>query len=441
MQQNQLTKGEGIWLGIVFAAVVFSAAEAPFTFTFDTKIQFWQVIADGIISALFIADFIYSIRKYKKQSELPPTQRISARQFKIYSFIDIVAIIPFDLIFYMLGYMLGPIGMVSAKTIKLLRMIRLVRIVKIFQVFNSMPLISGWLKISLAFVSSMIVVHWFSCFWIMFHPLPANMDRTSYYIECFYWTVTTLTTVGYGDITPKTNAGRIYTMFVMFIGVGVYGFVIGNISRIFAESARYKEQGREKFAELNAFMKYYHIPSKLQSAVFNYYGHLYNKRLSDNDTQIISELPHALKQELQVFMNMKLIRNLPVFQFCSIACLREVSGALEQKFYSPGDTIINIGEIGDEMFIIGHGIVDVITDDGKTVAQLHEGQFFGEAALIQETTRNANIRASAYTDLYRLSKDDFIQIIRHYPELLDSIKSVTHRRASDRNGAMQKKLA
>ena len=438
MQRNQLTKGEGIWLAVVFAAVVFSAAEAPFTFTFDTKIQMWQVVADAIISTLFIADFIYSIRKYKQQADLAPSQRISKQKFTLYSVIDALAIIPFDLLFYLTG----PIGSISMKTVKLLRMIRLVRIIKIFQIFNSMPIVSGWLKITLAFVSSMIVVHWFSCFWIMFHPIAPNMDRTTYYIECFYWTVTTLTTVGYGDITPKTNAARIYTMFVMFIGVGVYGFVIGNISRIFAESARYKEQGREKYSELNAFMKYYHIPSKLQSAVFNYYGHLYNKRLSDNDTQIIAELPHALKQELQVFMNMKLIRNLPIFQFCSIACLREVSSCLEQKFYSPGDTIISIGELGDEMFVIGHGMVDVITEEGKTVAQLHEGQFFGEAALIQETTRNANIRANTYTDLYRLSKGDFVNIIRHYPELLDSIKSVTNRRTTDRsNTSKNKKMA
>jgi voltage-gated potassium channel len=314
-------------------------------------------------------------------------------------------------------------------------MVRLVRIGKFLSIVNSLPIIPRWLKITLVSVGSLILIHWFTCIWIVFHPVEAGMDRTSYYIKCFYWTVTTLTTVGYGDITPQTNAGRIYTMFVMFVGVGVYGFVIGNISRIFAESARYKEQTREKFAELNTFMKYYHIPNRLQSAVFNYYNHLYTKRLSDNDTKIISELPQALKVELQVYMNMKLIRNLPVFKFCSQACLKEVASALEQKFYAPGDTIIRIGELGDEMFVIGHGVVDVILEDGSIVAQLHEGQFFGEAALLKETTRNANVRASTYTDLYRLSKDDFLRIIENHPELLENLQNVSQKRASDRDKA------
>ncbi len=429
MQKGQLTKGEAIWHGVIFCAIVFSGAEGPWTFTFNTRIQTWQVVADIIIACLFIGDLVYSIKSYKAQNKLPISQQIGKEKFIVTTIIDVLACIPFDFIFFVFGFSGASRGM------KLLRMVRLIRVVKLLNIINSLPLIPRWLKITLVSVGSLILIHWFSCIWIIIHPLEAGADRITYYIECFYWTVTTLTTVGYGDITPKTNIGRIYTMFVMFLGVGVYGFVIGNISRIFAESARYKEQTREKFAELNTFMKYYHIPNRLQSAVFTYYNHLYTKRLSDNDTQIISELPQALKFELQVYMNMKLIRNLPVFKFCSQACLKEVASALEQKYYSPGDTIVRIGELGDEMFVIGHGVVEVILEDGSVVAQLHEGQFFGEAALLKETTRNANVRAHTYTDLYRLSKDDFIQIIENHPELLDNLQNVTAKRASDKKKA------
>lgn len=429
MQKGNLTKGEALWHGLIFLAIVFSAAEAPWTFTFNTKIQGWQVVADVIISMLFLADLAYFVRGYRHQKTLPISQQMSKEKFTVQVIIDILATIPFDLIFYLFGF-----GTAS-RGLKLLRMVRMVRVFKLLGIVNNLPIIPRWLKISLVSVGSLILIHWFTCIWIVFHPEEPGMDRASYYIKCFYWTVTTLTTVGYGDITPQTNAGRIYTMFVMFVGVGVYGFVIGNISRIFAESARYKEQTREKFAELNTFMKYYHIPNRLQSAVFNYYNHLYTKRLSDNDTKIISELPQALKVELQVYMNMKLIRNLPVFRYCSQACLKEVASALEQKFYAPGDTIIRIGELGDEMFVIGHGVVDVILEDGSIVAQLHEGQFFGEAALLKETTRNANVRAATYTDLYRLSKDDFLRIIENHPELLENLQNVSSKRASDREKA------
>ena len=179
-------------------------------------------------------------------------------------------------------------------------------------------------------------------------------------------------------------------------------------------------------------MKYYNIPDRLQNSVFGYYNHLYAKRLSDNDTQIISDLPQALQHELQTYMNMKLIASVPVFRGCSISCLKKISSALKQKFYSPGQTIIQTGELGNEMFIIGHGKVEIILKDGKPVATLHEGQFFGEIALIQETTRNANVRSFGYCDLYILDKEDFTSIIKEHPELLENIENTTLKRSSDR---------
>jgi len=199
-----------------------------------------------------------------------------------------------------------------------------------------------------------------------------------------------------------------------------------------AAGDRHKEMARERMTDLGTFMKYYNIPERLQNNVSSYYQHLITKRLTDNDNKIINELPQALQQELQIYMNIKLIRNIPIFKDCSQQCLKDVAGALQQKYYGPGQTIINIGEVGQEMFIIGHGIVEVILKDGNTVATLHENQFFGEGALVRETKRNANVRAQSYCDLYRLEKVQFEEIIARHPDLLDSIERVANKRSSDR---------
>ncbi len=424
LNQAKLTRKESIWIGIIFWAVMFTAAEAPFTLAFNTRFQNWQIWTDVTISLLFIADLIYHIKRYRKKNNAHFYQT-SEQKWKAYFgfFISALACIPFDVIFYMFG--LGS----ANKLLKLLRIFRLIRIVKLITLFSNLPTIPRTIRVLLVFVGSLMMMHFLSCFWVYLHP-PPNKDFTAYYIECFYWTITTLTTVGYGDITPTTTVARLYTMVVMMGGVGFYGLVIGNITRIFAEEARYKEQTREKFSELSAFMKHYHIPDRLQNSVFNYYNHIYSKHLSDNDQKIISDLPHALKDELQVYMNMKLVRNLPVFRYCSHTCLKAVASALKQEHYGPGDTIIRIGEIGNEMFLIGHGIVDIILKNGNTVAQLHEGQFFGEVALLKETTRNANVRAASYCDLYRLPKDQFLSIIKDHPELFENIEKITKQRVS-----------
>ena len=46
-------------------------------------------------------------------------------------------------------------------------------------------------------------------------------------LDALYFTITTLTTVGYGDFYPKTDAGKIFTMFYIFVGIGLLsGFII-----------------------------------------------------------------------------------------------------------------------------------------------------------------------------------------------------------------------
>jgi hypothetical protein len=429
LEQHKLTKLELIWVAVIFWAVAFTAIEAPFSFVFKTKIQTWQLWADALLSVIFIADLVYRFKETVKEKQNKKTKSQSLRK-DIFILIDVIACIPFDIITFVFNLSSG------LHVITLLRLFRLLRIGKVFNLLGNLTIIPKWVKVQMYLTSSLVIIHWITCIWIWLHPILKygnGLVQNDYYIRSLYWAVTTLTTIGYGDITPQTNAARLFCMVIMILGVGVYGIVIGNVANMIQNANRYKEQNREKIHELSSFLKYYKIPDRLQSACYDYYNHIFSQRLSDNDSKIISDLPHALQQELQTYMNMKLISKVPVFKNCGIACLKAVASVLEQKFYAPGHTIINTGEIGDEMFIIGHGKVDIILQDGGVIATLHQGQFFGEQALLEHTTRNANVRAHEYCDLYKLHKNDFLKIIQIHPELADSIAKVINRRASDKN--------
>ena len=52
------------------------------------------------------------------------------------------------------------------------------------------------------------------------------------YVNSFYWTLTTITTVGYGDINAGTPIERIYNLFIMCFGVLMYSFAIGSLTSI-----------------------------------------------------------------------------------------------------------------------------------------------------------------------------------------------------------------
>lgn len=114
-----------------------------------------------------------------------------------------------------------------------------------------------------------------------------------------------------------------------------------------------------------------------------------------------------------------------------------IAQKLEQTFLSPNEYIIKKGETGNEMFIIGHGDVEVSTGE-KVLAQLKAGQFFGETALLEDTIRSADVKAKAYCDLYTFRKEDFLEVIAKYPDLGEKFQEIYLKRAHDRE---ERKLA
>ena len=315
--------------------------------------------------------------------------------------------------------------------IGLIKLIRIIKIVNIIKRFGDLAVLPSVYKVQFATICFIVAINWIATGWMLIYPRP-ELDPYSFYNISLYWAVTTLTTIGYGDITPSTNFGRIYTMLVMILGVGVYGIVIGNISRMLAMADRHKEQSKEKLQDLNLFMRHYNVSDQLRYAVFSYYNYILTRRLTDNDSKIISDLPQALQLELKIYMNVKLVGSVPSFQQCTNICLKEIAASLDQMYFSPGEEIMRKGDVGNEMYIIGHGNVDVYATDENIVSTLQDGQCFGESALLHECKRNSTVRAQTYCDIYKLDKKDFLNIIKRHPDLMKNMKQALYKRSSDR---------
>jgi CRP-like cAMP-binding protein len=80
-----------------------------------------------------------------------------------------------------------------------------------------------------------------------------------------------------------------------------------------------------------------------------------------------------------------------------------------------GAVIVRQGDPGDKFYVIKSGTVDVIVEDAgtrRTVAALGKGNFFGEAALLTGTPRNATVAAKEDIEVYTLGKDQFQAVIQ-----------------------------
>lgn len=418
-----------IWLSMIFMGVVWTAVEAPLSFVLGYIPEVPNLAFEALLSLIFIVDVALRLKgklKLPENLKWDSPEVFEPRPYSksIWFPIDLITCLPLDLIVYY-----SEAGL-SWELLVALRLARLARLTRARDLIGLMDHLPKAVRAIIFITGIFLAIHFISCGWMLLNPR-TDLDPVSYYNISLYWTITTLTTVGYGDIVPQTNMARIFTMGVMLIGVATYGVIIGNFSRMIMLADRYREERKEKMAGLNQFLKFYNIPASLQRQVFSFYTHLITQNISEQDTRIINELPQALQNELAVYMKIKLIRNVHIFKDCSTPCLKLIAQKLEQTYLSPNEYIVKKGEVGEEMFIIGHGEVEVSMGE-KVIAQLKAGQFFGEIALLEDTIRSADVMAKAYCDLYTFKKEDFLEVVAKYPDLGQKFKETYNNRKSDK---------
>ena len=141
----------------------------------------------------------------------------------------------------------------------------------------------------------------------------------------------------------------------------------------------------------------------------------------------LPEVPEEISDSDRAKM---LIRSVRLFRSLSEKDLNNIDNWTEIVEFEPGEMILREGEIGDFMFIVLDGSVEIFVadEDGKIVilAELKKGNYFGEQALLPDGSgkRNANARANYRATLVRVAKKYFQLIINHDNKLMLALKSV-----------------
>jgi CRP/FNR family cyclic AMP-dependent transcriptional regulator len=116
----------------------------------------------------------------------------------------------------------------------------------------------------------------------------------------------------------------------------------------------------------------------------------------------------------------ELLRRVPLFAGIEPAKLKLLAFTSDVVTYRPGQVLFRKGDVGDAAYVIirGDAEVSVQTETGEIpVAELHDGDFLGEIAILCDTPRTATITASSELKTLRIRKEPFFELLRQFPEL------------------------
>ena len=154
--------------------------------------------------------------------------------FSFYGLIDLMAILPF--------YITASIDL---RALRMFRLFRLFRVLKLFRYSKAIVKFQNALKL---IKDELIVFFFVTCFMIFLSSVGIYYFENSVQPEVFssvftslWWAVSTLTTVGYGDVYPITVGGRIFTFVVLLIALGVVSMPAGILASALSKAREMEE--------------------------------------------------------------------------------------------------------------------------------------------------------------------------------------------------------
>eukprot|EP00753_Platysulcus_tardus_P013660 PLAT3821.3.p1 GENE.PLAT3821.3~~PLAT3821.3.p1 ORF type:complete len:1960 (+),score=909.62 PLAT3821.3:67-5946(+) len=431
------------WDFVMVVLVLYTVLVVPFRIGFGVLALGYTFAVDRFVDLAFLADMVANFHTafFDEVGQLVVSLPVIRRRYlRSWFTADLLSTVPFDLIVD-LAVGSGSEGLRSLKlfrSIRMVRLFRLARLVKLSKLWgdfeNKLSVSPAVLRLLKLGFQVFFITHLISCAWVFVAAdseasgpswwLAASLDRSNridMYVASFYWSFTTMTTVGYGDILPQTDAERLYSCLAMLLGASVFGYVVGSMASLVGKLDAGETRHKEKMDEVKLYMRERRLARPLQKKVEHYYESYLAVRSVFDEAEILRELPDQLRADVVMFLNRRIVAKIPFFRNQDSTFITYVVSMMKPEFFVRGDYVFQAGDIGNEMYFVVRGSVAILHPAAggseRVVKTLGEGSYFGEVAVLFTSRRTASVRAITNCDAFVLSKFDMERISLDYPAL------------------------
>lgn len=207
-----------------------------------------------------------------------------------------------------------------------------------------------------------------------------------------YFTVTTITTVGYGDISGNTKLERVFCILIMVIGVVAFSFASGTLASIIQNYDVQNAKQEDKMNILRKLHKDYSLPLDLYTRIKQSIKQEYNQEIDDLNAYV-EELPHKLKVEVSFFLHEDTYLTMRFLKDKQMSFIAWICPLLKPYVVNQNQYVFFEGEEINSMYFVKQGYCNFVLPKFDNAKYIHIGlgENFGMEDIVGGIIKNDDI--------------------------------------------------
>ncbi|XP_041976915.1 potassium voltage-gated channel subfamily H member 8 isoform X6 [Aricia agestis] len=444
------------WDWLILIATFYVAVVVPYNASFvDEGHPRISVTSDVVVEALFIIDIVLNFRTTfvsKKGEVVSDSKAIALNYIRSWFVVDLLAALPFDLLYASDVYSGAESTHGNVHLVKLTRLLRLARLLQKMDRYSQYSA----LILTLLMLSFTLVAHWLACIWFIIaekeieHHKNDNWDlgwinnlaerlkvpiinisHSESYVTALYFTCSSLTSVGFGNVSANTLPEKIFSILTMLIGALMHAVVFGNVTAIIQRMYSRRSMYQSKWRDLKDFLTINQVPKELKQRMQDYFQTMWSLNHGIDIHETLKEFPEELRGDVSLHLHREIL-SLPIFESASQGCLKLLSLHIRNNFCAPGEYLVHKGDALSYIYYICNGSMEVMQND-MVVAILGKGDLVGCDMNTHLHAYNgvsggqsnnpdvvvkssSDVKALTYCDLKCINMIGLAEVLRLYPE-------------------------
>ncbi|XP_012534396.1 potassium voltage-gated channel subfamily H member 8 isoform X4 [Monomorium pharaonis] len=441
------------WDWLILIATFYVAIIVPYNASFINTDR-PTMVSDVVVEVLFIFDIVFNFRTTyvsRKGEVVSNSRSIAVNYVKGWFFVDLVAALPFDFLYASDVYS----GEDSAHSnIHLVKLTRLLRLARLLQKMDRYSQYSAVI-LTMLMLFFIVVAHWLACIWYVIaekerlrndkdwdlgwiHTLAEklkisvqNVTHTESYITALYFTCSSLTSVGFGNVSANTFSEKFFSICTMLIGALMHAVVFGNVTAIIQRMYSRRSLYQTKLRDLKDFLVLHQIPEELKQRMQDYFQTMWSLNHGIDVHETLKQFPEELRGDVSMHLHREIL-SLPIFEAASQGCLKLLSLHIRNNFCAPGEFLMHKGDALSYIYYLCNGSMEVVQND-MVVAILGKGDLVGcdinvhlqhgnngggttGSGSVDVVKSSCDVKALTYCDLKCIHMPGLVEVLRLYPE-------------------------